>query len=42
MALGEPVAPFTDYAVGKIFIRYSWDHIIDVQEFQQISAFGEL
>jgi carbamoyl-phosphate synthase large subunit len=42
MALGEPVEPFTDYTAGKIFIRYSWDHITDVTEFQQISALGEL
>ena len=42
LALGEPVEPFTQYEVGKIFIRYSWDHITDVSEFQKISAFGEL
>ena len=42
LALGEEVKPFTDYQVGKIFIRYAWDHIMDVSEFQQISAFGEL
>ena len=42
LALGEDVIPFKDYNVGKIFIRYSWDHIIDVTEFQQVSAFGEL
>ncbi|MFT3912397.1 MAG: ATP-grasp domain-containing protein [Ferruginibacter sp.] len=42
LALGEEVIPFKDYSVGKIFIRYSWDHIIDVTEFQKISAFGEL
>ncbi|MEI5604030.1 ATP-grasp domain-containing protein, partial [Streptomyces brasiliscabiei] len=42
MALGEEVAPYTDYEVGKIFIRYSWDHITDVSEFQKISGFGEL
>lgn len=42
MALGEEVQPFTDYEAGKIFIRYSWDHITDVKEFQQISGFGEL
>ena len=42
LALGETVVPLTDYEVGKIFIRYSWDHITTIQEFQQISAFGEL
>lgn len=42
MALGEHLEPFKDYEVGKIFIRYSWDHITNVEEFQKISAFGEL
>jgi carbamoyl-phosphate synthase large subunit len=42
MALGENIAPYTGYEVGKIFIRYAWDHITDVSEFQKISAFGEL
>jgi carbamoyl-phosphate synthase large subunit len=40
MALGEKIKPFTDYAVGKLFIRYSWDLIVDVSSFQQFSAFG--
>ena len=42
LAIGEKVEPFKEYQVGKIFIRYAWDHIMDVSEFQQISAFGEL
>lgn len=42
MALGEKVAPFIDYEVGKIFVRYSWDLITDIREFQKISANGEL
>ena len=42
MAIGEEVPPFKTYDVGKIFIRYSWDHITTVEEFQKISAFGEL
>jgi carbamoyl-phosphate synthase large subunit len=42
MALGQVQLPYSGYAVGKIFIRYSWDHITDVSEFQQISGFGEL
>jgi carbamoyl-phosphate synthase large subunit len=42
MAMGEDVEPFTQYTVGKMFIRYSWDHIIDIADFQQFSAFGEL
>jgi len=42
LALGEIVPPYTDYAVGKMFIRYSWDMLVDVENFQKISAFGEL
>ena len=42
MALGEKVEPFTEYEIGKIFIRYAWDHITDIREFQKISANGEL
>lgn len=41
MALGETIAPYTDYEVGKIFIRYAWDLITDVQAFQTISGLGE-
>lgn len=41
MALGEQVAPFTTYQTGKVFIRYAWDLITDIGEFQQIAAFGE-
>ena len=42
MALGETLEPFTTYTSGKIFIRYAWDHITDINEFQQISGLGEL
>jgi carbamoyl-phosphate synthase large subunit len=42
MALGETVEPLTEYQVGKLFIRYALDHVTDVSEFQQFSAFGEL
>lgn len=42
MAMGENVAPYKDYSVGKLFIRYAWDMIVDVGEFQKISALGEL
>lgn len=42
MALGEKVEPFSTYEVGKIFVRYSWDLITDIREFQKISANGEL
>ncbi|MFZ4401014.1 MAG: ATP-grasp domain-containing protein [Bacteroidales bacterium] len=42
LALGETVEPYTKYAVGKMFIRYAWDMIVDIEEFQQISTIGEL
>ncbi|WP_184545560.1 ATP-grasp domain-containing protein [Mucilaginibacter sp. FT3.2] len=42
MALGNPVEPYDDYQAGKLFVRYSWDHIADISDFQQISVFGEL
>jgi carbamoyl-phosphate synthase large subunit len=42
MAIGEKIVPFATYEVGKMFIRYSYDLITDVAQFQQISAFGEL
>jgi carbamoyl-phosphate synthase large subunit len=42
MALGQKVEPFTDYEVGKIFIRYAWDLITDIKEFHNISGNGEL
>ncbi len=42
MAMGESQPVYTDYEVGKIFIRYSWDHITDINEFHQISGMGEL
>ncbi len=42
LAMGEKVEPYTKYAVGKMFIRYAWDMIVDIEEFQQISTVGEL
>ncbi len=42
LALGNPVTELTSYRSGKMFIRYAWDNIVDVSEFQKIAAFGEL
>ncbi|MEI7595403.1 MAG: ATP-grasp domain-containing protein [Bacteroidota bacterium] len=42
LAMGEDVKPYTDYEVGKMFIRYAWDMIVDISEFEQLSTFGEL
>lgn len=42
MALGETIKPFENYEKGKLFIRYSYDQIVDLQEFEKISTLGEL
>lgn len=42
LALGEKPQMFTEYEVGKMFIRYSWDMIVDLKEFEAISTLGEL
>jgi carbamoyl-phosphate synthase large subunit len=42
LALGEEVNPFKKYDVGKMFIRYSFDMITDLREFELLSTKGEL
>jgi carbamoyl-phosphate synthase large subunit len=42
LALGKKVDAFSSYHVGKMFVRYSWDMIVDREEFEQISLYGEL
>jgi carbamoyl-phosphate synthase large subunit len=42
IAMGEDVKPFKKYDVGKMFIRYSFDMIVDLKEFEKISTLGEL
>ena len=42
LALNNPIEQFQGYKSGKMFIRYAWDNIVDVEEFQKLSAFGEL
>jgi len=42
MAMGEKIDAFENYDVGKIFIRYAWDLITDITEFQKIAGNGEL
>lgn len=42
LALGEKVNPFEAYEVGKMFIRYSYDLITHVSEFEKLSTLGEL
>ncbi|MBI3139037.1 MAG: ATP-grasp domain-containing protein [Sphingobacteriales bacterium] len=41
MALGEEQPVFEHYEAGKIFIRYSWDMITDINAFHQVSGKGE-
>jgi carbamoyl-phosphate synthase large subunit len=42
LAIGDEVKPYTEFKVGKMFIRYSWDMIVDLGEFEHISTYGEL
>jgi carbamoyl-phosphate synthase large subunit len=42
LALGMEVPPYTSYEVGKMFIRYSYDLITNVKEFEKLSTQGEL
>jgi len=42
LAMNKKAEPFTEYAVGKMFIRYAKDMIVDMSEFEKISTVGEL
>jgi carbamoyl-phosphate synthase large subunit len=42
LGLGMDVEPFTTYEVGKMFIRYSYDLITNMNEFEKLSTLGEL
>lgn len=42
LALGMDVEPYKSYEVGKMFIRYSYDLITDLKEFEKLSTRGEL
>ncbi|HTB07678.1 MAG TPA: ATP-grasp domain-containing protein [Bacteroidia bacterium] len=42
MALGEKVKPWNKYDIGKLFVRYSYDLIVGLNEFEKISTLGEL
>lgn len=42
LALGEEVKPFDSYENGKLFVRYSFDQIVDLSEYEKISTLGEL
>jgi carbamoyl-phosphate synthase large subunit len=42
LALGMDVVPYTRYDVGKMFIRYSYDMIVDLELFSKLTTSGEL
>jgi carbamoyl-phosphate synthase large subunit len=42
LALGENVEPMTKYKNGTLFIRYSYDLICDISEFEKLTLNGEL
>ncbi len=42
LALGMKVEPFADYRKGVIFVRYSYDLITDIKEFEKLSMTEEL
>jgi len=42
LALGKEVPAYKKYAVGKMFIRYSWDMICELKEFEKIATQGVL
>ncbi len=42
LAMNRKVIPYKLYQVGKMFIRYSWDLLGDIKEFEQLSMYGEI
>jgi len=42
LALGEPVEPMSYYKIGKMFVRYSYDMIVDLEKFAAISMNKEI
>ena len=42
MALGMDVKPMTSYKIGKMFVRYSYDMIVDLEKFAAISMNKEI
>lgn len=42
LAMGEKVKPLENYDIGKMFIRYSYDLIGDISQFETITIEGEL
>ena len=42
LAIGENVSPKTEYKVGTMFVRYSYDNIAHIEDFQEITTTGVL
>ena len=42
LATGGSVQPYDKYEIGKMFIRYSFDMICNLSEFEKLSTLGEL
>ncbi|MFV0592712.1 MAG: ATP-grasp domain-containing protein [Draconibacterium sp.] len=42
LALGQKVEPMTEYKIGKMFVRYSFDAIVDLEKFAAISMNKEI
>lgn len=42
LGLGNNAEYYTEYDVGKMFVRYSFDMIVEMKEFEAISTIGEL
>jgi len=42
LAMGEDVKAYENYQVGKMFVRYAYDMIVDIKDFETISTTGEL
>ena len=42
LAMGKTIEPLQDYDIGKMFIRYSYDLIGNMADFEKISIYGEL
>jgi carbamoyl-phosphate synthase large subunit len=42
LALGLNVKPFDEYKIGKMFIRYSYDMLIDLEQYSQLAITGEM
>lgn len=42
LGMGNEVDPYQRYDIGKMFVRYAYDMIVNIDEFEKISSQGEL